>query len=178
MRNLIVQHPTSGWSGPPISIPPKDQECRRPLNRGVRCFPVMFPKSKIMLLQPIFQITITLVLSMAVLQGGTNTRTQNQVELHPGKVNGIVKDAHDAAVPNALISFESRLNRKKSKLTVKANGDGLFEIELPAGIYRVTVKVSGYRNFQRKELVIEAERTFSFDIVLKENPRKVTTITE
>ena len=109
---------------------------------------------------------------------GSIAKAQNQIENHPGKVNGIVRDTPDASVPGALISFETRLDGNKFKRKVESNGDGVFEVELPAGIYRVTVRFSGYRTFQRKELVIEAGKTLSLDIVLKENRRKITTIAE
>jgi hypothetical protein len=99
-------------------------------------------------------------------------------ETHPSRVDGIVKDSHDASVPGAIILFETKFNGKKFKQKVQSNRDGLFQIELPAGSYRVTVKFSGFHTFKRDKLIIEAGKPLTFDIVLKENPRKVTGITE
>jgi len=97
---------------------------------------------------------------------------------HPaGKVNGIVKDIHDAAVQGVSIVFESKFGGKKFKRKVESNSNGLYEIDLPAGAYRVTVKFSGFRKFQHKEFIVEVGESRTFDIVLKENPRTYTTVT-
>ena len=70
-------------------------------------------------------------------------------------------------------------HRKKTVLQkVKSNRDGLFEIELPAGTYQVIVKFSGFHEFKYKGLIVEGEKALIFDIVLKENPRKFTNITD
>ena len=94
-----------------------------------------------------------------------------------GKVNGLVKDIHDAAVGGVSIVFEGKFGGKRFKRKVESNSNGLYEIDLPAGPYRVTVKFSGFRKFQHKELIVEMGNSTRFDIVLKENPRKYTTVT-
>lgn len=104
-----------------------------------------------------------------VLQGGSYGHGQTQVL---GKVKGIVKGTHDAAVPGVPILFERKVDGRTLILKVVSNDDGGYELELAAGVYRVKVKSSGYRPFEYKELKIEAGKTSSFDIVLKENPRK------
>jgi len=97
---------------------------------------------------------------------------------HLTKVTGIIKDSHDASVPSAAVLFETRIDGKKVKQKVKSNRDGLFEIELPAGTYQVIVKFSGFHEFKYKGLIVEGEKALIFDIVLKENPRKFTNITD
>ena len=63
----ITASPTSGWSGPPISYPPKDKELRRPLNRSV----MLLPMRTIFLLQ--------LALSSALFfAGGFQTSAQGK----------------------------------------------------------------------------------------------------
>lgn len=83
-----------------------------------------------------------------------------------------MKDTHDQAIAGVPISFEQRLGGKKLKRKIESNGDGLFELELPPGVYLVTVKYPGFRNFRQKGLRVEAGETKSFDIVLEEKPRK------
>jgi hypothetical protein len=109
------------------------------------------------------------------LQGGSYGQSQTQVL---GKVNGIVKDTHDAAIPSVSIFFERKVDGKKLKLKVESNDDGVYQLELPVGLYRVKVKFSGYRHFEYKELNVEVSKTINLDIVLKENPRRYTGINE
>jgi len=107
---------------------------------------------------------------------GTYVKVDAQAPLT--KVNGSVKDSHDAVVGYATIWFETKVDRKRFKQKVESDRAGVFEVELPAGTYRVTVKFSGFHNFKREGLIIESARPLTFDIILKENPRKIPAITE
>lgn len=107
-----------------------------------------------------------------------NVRLGAQASAPLSKVNGIVKDSHDAVVGGAVIWFETKIDRKKFRQKAESNRNGLFEVELPAGSYQVTVKFSGFYNFKREGLIVESAKPLTFDIVLKENPRKIPAITE
>jgi hypothetical protein len=130
-----------------------------------------------MYLKPIIRIIAGVAMATAICQGTFSAQMQHAVPDPAGKVNGIVKDVHDAAIQGVSIVFESKFAGKKFKRKVESNNNGLYEIHLPAGLYRVTVKFSGFRKFQHKELIVEVGKSTTFDIVLKENPRTYTTVT-
>ena len=128
-------------------------------------------------LKLIIRIIAGFAMATAICQATFSAQMQHPVPDHAGKVNGIVKDIHDAVVQGVSIVFESKFAGKKFKRKVESNSNGLYEIDLPAGLYRVTVKFSGFRKFQDKELIVEVGKSTRLDIVLKENPRKYTTVT-
>jgi hypothetical protein len=130
-----------------------------------------------MYLRLIIKIIAGFAMATAISQGPFPAQLPHPVPDPAGKVNGIVKDIHDAAVQGVFIVFESKFAGKKFKRKVESNSNGWYEIDLPAGLYRVTVKFSGFRKFQHKEMIIEAGKSTRLDIVLKENPRTYTTVT-
>ena len=125
----------------------------------------------------IIRIIAGFAMATAICQGTLSAQMQHPVPDPAGKVNGIVKDIHDAVVQGVSIVFETKIAGKKFKRKVESNRNGWYEIDLPAGLYRVTVKFSGFRKFQHKELIVEVGKSTRFDIVLKENPRTYTTVT-
>jgi hypothetical protein len=130
-----------------------------------------------MYLKLIIRVFAGFAMATAICHGTFFAQMQQSVPGPAGTVNGIVKDIHDAAVEGVSIVFESKFAGKKFKRKVESGSNGLYEIHLPAGLYRVTVKFSGFRKFQHKELIVEASKSARFDIVLKENPRTYTTVT-
>ena len=71
-------------------------------------------------------------------------------------------------VPNVNIIFERPQNSK-----VVSNERGEFEIELPAGEYRVTVNQFGiFDPFKPKKLKVKAGKVKKFDVVLKYDIKK------
>ncbi|MGI8734506.1 MAG: carboxypeptidase-like regulatory domain-containing protein [Pyrinomonadaceae bacterium] len=128
-------------------------------------------------MKAIIRIIAGFAMATVICQGTFSAQMQNPVQDSAGKVNGIVKDTHDAAVQGVSIVFESRVSGKKFKRKVESDSNGWYEIDLPVGLYRLTVKFSGFRKFQHKELMVEVGKSTRFDIVLKENPRRYTTVT-
>jgi hypothetical protein len=86
-----------------------------------------------------------------------------------GRVKGQVVDLIGAVVANARVVFaNAEVNR-----TAVSNQDGDFEIELPAGEYRVTVAPNGfYYPFERKKLKVRAARVKKFTVILNYDIKK------
>ncbi len=126
----------------------------------------------------LIRIIAGFAMTTAICQGTLLAQVQDPIQRPAGRVTGTVKDTHDAAIQGVSIVFESRSDGKRFRRKVQSNSDGVYEIDLPAGLYRVTVKFSGFRKFQQKELTVEASKSTRFDIVLKENPRRYTTVTK
>jgi hypothetical protein len=117
---------------------------------------------------------VSLALVCLVLQEDSVAHVLNPIQSRMGKVSGTVKDKRGAGIAGIVIIFERNIGGRKLTQRVEANADGTYELELVEGVYRATVKVSGYRPFQQKELRIEAGKTTSMNIVLEEVPRKGT----
>ena len=60
------------------------------------------------------------------------------------KIAGVVLDALGARIVDATI----RIERAGFRLEVQSSEEGEFEVELPAGAYRITVEKYGFRRFE------------------------------
>ncbi len=81
-----------------------------------------------------------------------------------GKIKGLILDAHQARVPNAVIILKSRRVQRK----VKSNEAGEFEVVLPAGVYQINVDAHslGFSLFQEKGISVRSNSTQEFHITL------------
>jgi hypothetical protein len=86
-----------------------------------------------------------------------------------GTVKGVTVDFLGPRVPNVNMIFEGAQESRK----VVSNETGEFEIELPAGEYRVTVTQLGiFDPFKPKKLKVKAGKVKKFDVVLKYDIKK------
>jgi hypothetical protein len=69
-----------------------------------------------------------------------------------GKITGIVLDKNEARVAGATIEIENAVLSR----VVRANDEGYFEVELPAGMYRMTVEMAGFKRFVLSPLSVKA----------------------
>ena len=116
-----------------------------------------------MTLKNIFSILSIILLSMFAMastvcpQRPSNTRVS-------GTVQGVTRDFVGALVPKTVLIFKSGEFTRE----VTSDESGRFQIELPAGIYRVTVKEFGiFDPFQRKNVKVRNGNTKKLDVVLK-----------
>ncbi len=86
-----------------------------------------------------------------------------------GTVKGVTVDFLGVRAPNVTVVFEGAEGNR----TVISNAEGEFEIELPAGQYRVTVAKFGiFYPYERKKLRVTGARVKKFDVVLKYDTTK------
>ena len=91
-----------------------------------------------------------------------------------GMVEGVTSDFLGAVVPNAVLVFE----RGEFSREVESDEAGRFELELPAGAYRVTVKRFGiFDPFQRNGVRVRAGKTKKLNVVLKYDLKKYPPVT-
>jgi uncharacterized membrane protein len=84
-------------------------------------------------------------------------------------VKGATVDFLGARVHNVTVVFDGA----QGTHTVVSNVAGEFEIQLPAGQYRVSVARSGiYYPYERKKLKVSAGRVKKFDVILKYDIKK------
>jgi hypothetical protein len=86
-------------------------------------------------------------------QSSGNTPAQSAEDLQPkSRLVGVVLDRNDAVVIGAAV----RVNSGTFKRRVKSDGDGRFEMELPAGCYELTAERPGFRKFRLNPFQVRA----------------------
>jgi hypothetical protein len=126
-----------------------------------------------MSLKSTFSLLSIILLSLFATAGAVSLQTPSDPRLS-GMVEGVTSDFGGALVPNATLLFE----RGEFSREVKSDEAGRFEMELPAGVYRVTVKrFSIFDPFQRKGVRVRAGKTKKFNVVLKYDLKKHPPVT-
>src|SRR5262249_39663945 len=100
-------------------------------------------------------ITIVFVIAVTCLPGSPgllDTHAQTAQEPPPSRLIGVVLDRNDALVVGATI----RLSSGTFKRRVRSDGDGRFEMELPAGCYELTAEQPGFRKFRISPFQVRA----------------------
>lgn len=92
------------------------------------------------------------VIAIACVCGSVNTRAQTAQEPPPSRLVGVVLDRNDALVVGATV----RVSSGTFKRSVRSDGDGRFEIELPAGCYELTAEQPGFRKFRLSPFQVRA----------------------
>jgi hypothetical protein len=86
--------------------------------------------------------------------------------LRASKIAGVVVDANDARIVGATIRIENaRLSR-----VVQSGDEGTFEVEIPAGVYRITVEMDGFERFVLSTFRVKAGARESVQIHMKVQP--------
>ena len=80
-----------------------------------------------------------------------------------GRLKGFVLDRGGAPIPAAVIVIEPENFEKESGYTE----DGSYQVDLPAGSYRVTVRSDGFYPLRRKRVRISAGTTETLDFRLR-----------
>jgi uncharacterized membrane protein len=126
-----------------------------------------------MTLKNIFSILSIILLSIFATAAVVSPQIPSNTRIS-GRVQGVTSDFVGALVPKAILLFE----RGEFTREVISDESGKFQIELPAGVYRVTVKKFGiFDPFQRKSVKVRAGRTKQLDVVLKYDRKKYPPVT-
>ncbi|HXA53174.1 MAG TPA: carboxypeptidase-like regulatory domain-containing protein, partial [Candidatus Acidoferrum sp.] len=81
-------------------------------------------------------------------------------------ISGTVKDASDAAIPNAKIQIANIDTGVKQETT--SNQDGLYRIPaLVPGSYRVEADAAGFDHLSRGPIVVQVSQTLALDLTLQ-----------
>ena len=83
-----------------------------------------------------------------------------------GSISGTVKDATNAAIPNASITATNIDTGVQQQVTT--NGLGFYSLaDLAAGRYSIAIQRTGFRPYQRSDISIDANSALVVDAVLK-----------
>jgi len=87
-------------------------------------------------------------------------------EVPMSKIIGVVLDKNNARIAGATIKIKNaRFNRQ-----LRSNDEGKFEIELPAGEYRITVEQEGFSKFELSPYRANAGVSESLNIRMEVKP--------
>jgi hypothetical protein len=81
-----------------------------------------------------------------------------------GHLKGRISDQAGAAIEKTQVAVES----STSTFEISANENGDYDLELPAGTYKIsTKKIAGFVPFKRDRIRVEAGKTTTLNIELK-----------
>jgi carboxypeptidase family protein len=69
------------------------------------------------------------------------------------KLKGVLLDPQDARIVHATVTLEN----DKLKRQVYSNEEGVYEVQLPAGVYRLTVESHGFKELQITMLQVDTD---------------------
>jgi hypothetical protein len=112
----------------------------------------------------IFLIAILLVLGLGLLQPNRSNAQRRPY----GVFQGRIFDVDGNVVRGASVTIESASYTR----AVKANGNGHFGIELPVGVYTITVNRSGFAAYRLTNVNISAGGDVHFRFQLERRNRQ------
>ena len=83
-----------------------------------------------------------------------------------GKIKGLVLDSNDARIVRAKITISG----ENVKRTIESDDIGVFEIEVPAGVYQLRVESPGFQQQQVSQLQVKAGAVTSSPLRLAVEP--------
>jgi hypothetical protein len=88
--------------------------------------------------------TVVLVLFMAVFAGTLAAQASPmRWDTAMSSLAGTVIDKNDARIAGAVIRIENASYRKE----LQTDDSGVFQLKLPAGSYRITVEMAGFKRY-------------------------------
>lgn len=110
---------------------------------------------------------ILLALAPAVLAARAAESAEGE---RKSRIVGVVLDPNGARIANATV----RIENASASREVYTSDEGAFEVELPAGTYRVTVEAPGFRTVEMLSFRARADRRESLKVRMKVKPPEST----
>ena len=112
---------------------------------------------------------VVVILMMSTVGSTVLAKMKFEYSFQNMKVVGVIKDDAGATIPNGVITFKNKKLEKK----VNVDENGVFEIDLPRGVYKVIAKVEGCNEFRMKELNITSQPLTKLEMVIKCPPTPI-----
>ena len=96
-------------------------------------------------------------------QGRSRSHAHN---LRAGKITGVVLDANDARIAGAIVLIE----KAKFSRLIQSDDQGGFKVDVPAGVYRITVEMDGFKRFVLSHVSVRAGARASISIRMEVKP--------
>ena len=82
------------------------------------------------------------------------------------RLTGVVLDPNGARIPFATITIESAAARREAQ----TNDEGSFEVELPAGSYKITIEADGFQELKLAHFRVRPNTRESLKVSMKVKP--------
>ena len=82
-----------------------------------------------------------------------------------GSVFGSIADTQEAVVPGAVVTLTNTATGAVRKATADASGGYVFSL-LPVGSYNLTVEQTGFRKYERRNILLQANENIQVDASL------------
>lgn len=114
----------------------------------------------------IASITLLALVPTVLIFAGPGRLSGRARNLQTGRIVGLVLDANDARIVGATVRIENaRFNRK-----LRSSDKGDFEVELPAGTYRIIVEKDGFKGFEISSFHLNADACETVNIYMEVKP--------
>lgn len=92
-----------------------------------------------------------------------HTAESVRCEERKSRIVGVVLDPNGARIPSATV----RIENAKATREAFTSDEGAFEVELPAGTYRITVEAQGFRTVEIVSFRARADRREALEVRMK-----------
>jgi hypothetical protein len=116
------------------------------------------------------RIIFAALLALASTPLLAHTSESARSEERKSRIVGVVLDPNGARIPFATI----RIENAKATREAQTSDEGSFEVELPAGTYRVTVEAQGFRTVKLASFRARADKSESLEVRMKVKPSEST----
>ncbi len=109
------------------------------------------------------QFTTVVILVTTVFAGASKSvfrRARLAQESPNGKLRGFVFDPNESLIPNAKITIKGKTLTRE----IVSNSEGLFEAELPPGVYDITSREGIYYPLRRASFHLDANSTTTINL--------------
>src|SRR6186713_3192121 len=89
-----------------------------------------------------------------------------EAQIPTGSIQGVVKDNTGGAIPGATVTATNTGTQYSRAVTTDAEGQYALRL-LPVGNYRISVTMSGFKEYSRTGIVLEVGRNARVDAVIE-----------
>ena len=86
------------------------------------------------------------------------------------RLAGVVLDPNGARIPFATVTIENAAAKREAQ----TDDEGSFEVELPAGAYRITIEADGFKKVELASFRVRPNKRESLKVSMKVKPPEST----
>lgn len=121
-------------------------------------------------MKPARTIFVTLLALASALSAPAGRAHSPAGRERQSRIVGVVLDPNGARIASAAVRIENAGARREAY----TGEEGSFEVELPAGTYRITVEAEGFRKVEIVSFRARADRRESLEVRMKVKPPEST----
>jgi uncharacterized membrane protein len=116
-------------------------------------------------------LVVLLALFSTVLTPAGQKRSGSRAQIsRESKIAGTVLDKNGARIIGAAVKIENALVSRAAL----SDAEGVFEVELPAGAYRMTVEMDGFKKFELSPFRVKAGARKTISVQMEVKPPQST----